>query len=155
MSPSSSLQVALSLPLYPSTRDSSLHSLALEFSNQRQHTCQKKWVIFPLLHSIILVKNPPDKFQKELQSLSRQLISCRPKPSLLFAYQFSHILQLLFCLFYKSEFYDLSPLVVRKRQQVHLFNIASEFRNLPFFISTDNKLDELSLYGHHSHHSWA
>ena len=42
----------------------------------------------------------------------------------------------------ESAFHVPNPLILRKRQQAHFFflNIGNEFRDLPVFVSTDNKL---------------
>lgn len=87
-------------------------------------------------------------FISKLSDHSYWYFSCRPKPSLLFAYPFNHPPQVSSCLFHKSSFYDFSTSIPRKdrkyiknktKKQANKKH-SNEFRNLPAFLSTDNKL---------------
>ena len=63
------------------------------------------------------------------------------KSSLLFTCQFNHLLQVSFWLPHESAFHDPDPwFLERDSKYICFLSVANEFRDLPAFVSTDNKL---------------
>jgi hypothetical protein len=79
-------------------------------------------------------------------SSSREHSSHRPKPSLLFIYRFSHLLQVLFWLSHES-----APLIFRKRHQAQ---VNSEIRS-PLQAQAISYLCGILPWDCRSHHAWA
>lgn len=78
--------------------------------------------------------------KKELLQLSRQLISCRSNSHSFISVSIEWFTQILLWLLHEVAFYELSSFILRKREQVHFCSITNELRDLPAFVSTNNKL---------------